>query len=361
MVRMVAALLLLAAPPGLRAAPYSIERLGTADFSMVETTPVVWKGKLLRFESVRGNYGSEPKCPSCGLQKRDPAMVGKSYFRFRDVVTLETTPSFAPGYSFGCAFVLGDTMWAFGRGPNSTQIGAFSSTDLATWQHSPAAAQLDGFGHVASDYTVYNNNVHFGRNGTFVMAIELGRPSDITGQPFTTVFMTHPAGTDLSNGWVFRDPHTHVWPPIKPAHGYEGACPTIRYVAADDFYYLLNLHEDVRLDVRVGYGTCVVRSRDLITWESSKLNPILDFKGNVTADKGAPPRPKSSLYYTNFTSVMEAYIAKATDINNSDIDFVDFNGNVYIVYSWGNQEGTEFLGAAVVRNVTTDMWLQAYF
>jgi hypothetical protein len=36
----------------------------------VETTPVLWKGKLLRFESVRGNYGEEPKCPTCGLGKR---------------------------------------------------------------------------------------------------------------------------------------------------------------------------------------------------------------------------------------------------------------------------------------------------
>jgi hypothetical protein len=43
------------------------------DFSMVETTPVVWKGQLLRFESVRGGYGQEPNCSTCGLQKRDPA------------------------------------------------------------------------------------------------------------------------------------------------------------------------------------------------------------------------------------------------------------------------------------------------
>jgi hypothetical protein len=78
-------------------------------------------------------------------------------------------------------------MWAFGRGANSTQIGAFSSTDLVTWTHSARAAQLGGFGHTANDYTVYNNNVHNGRNGSFIMAIELGRPSDITGVPFTTV------------------------------------------------------------------------------------------------------------------------------------------------------------------------------
>ena len=120
---------------------HKIERLGTADFSMVETTPVVWKGKLLRFESVRGDYGHEPGCPTCGLQQRDPAMAGKSYYRFRDVGSpLAVTASFAPGHSFGCAFVQKgstrtdgvDTMWAFGVGPNTTQINAFSSTDLTT-------------------------------------------------------------------------------------------------------------------------------------------------------------------------------------------------------------------------------------
>lgn len=101
------------------------------DFSMVETTPVVWKGKLLRFESVRGNYGSEPGCPTCGLEQRDPSMGTQAYFRFRDVAApLGVTPSFAAGYSFGCAFVQEgasrtdgvDTMWAFGRGPNTTQV-----------------------------------------------------------------------------------------------------------------------------------------------------------------------------------------------------------------------------------------------
>ena len=34
-------------------------------------------------------------------------------------------------------------------------------------------------GHTANDYTVYNNNVHYGRGGqeSYVMAIELGSPS----------------------------------------------------------------------------------------------------------------------------------------------------------------------------------------
>ena len=58
---------------------------------------------------------------------------------------------------------------------------------------------------------------------------------------------------------------------------------------------------------------------------------------------------------------VDRFIADATDINNSDIDFVDVNGTVYISYSWGNQQGTEFLGAAVVPDTTTDEWLMAYF
>ena len=44
--------------------------MGSCMTARVETTPVLWKGKLLRFESVRGNYGEEPKCPTCGLGKR---------------------------------------------------------------------------------------------------------------------------------------------------------------------------------------------------------------------------------------------------------------------------------------------------
>ena len=65
----------------------------------------------------------------------------------------------------------------------------------------------------------------------------------------------------------------------------------------------------------------------------------------VEVDKGQPPRVASKYYYTNFTKAQEMFIAKAEDINNSDIDFVDtVDGDVYISYSWSNQEGTEFFG-----------------
>jgi hypothetical protein len=356
----------------LRSPGGKVERLGTADFALVETTPVVWKGKLLRFESVRSNYGGMKNCSDCALGRRDPAMGNKPYFRFRDVASpLAVTPSFAAGFAFGSAFVQpasarsdaqGDTMWAFGRpgffGPSSNKIVAFSSTDLITWKQGPGV-ELDGFGHTAKDYKVFNNNVHIGRGGdqAYIMAIETSGPLDVTNCAcFTTVFATHAGGDDLSTGWTFLDPHAHIWPPPTPKHGYKGACPTIRYVPADDYYYVLTLWSQKP----VGYSTFISRSKNLSTWEECDT-PVLGYIGEEEADKGRTPRTSSWNYYTNFTAEMEAYIAQGEDINDSDIDFVDVNGSVYITYSWGNQQTAEFLGAAQVTETTTDKWLQSYF
>jgi hypothetical protein len=40
------------------------------------------------------------------------------------------------------------------------------------------------------------------------------------------------------------------------------------------------------------------------------------------------------------------HIAGALNRNNSDIDFCEFDGRLIISYSWGNQEGVEFLARA---------------
>jgi len=90
------------------AAKYPIVKLGTADMSMVETTPVVWKGELLRFESVRGDYNvPSPKFPVPSLQASP--CPGKSCYRFRSVAnplgSAGVTPAFATGCAFGSAYV----------------------------------------------------------------------------------------------------------------------------------------------------------------------------------------------------------------------------------------------------------------
>ena len=58
-----------------------IKKLGTIDLLIVETTPVVFKDRLYRFEYVRDNYHANK--------------TGASYFRFIDIATGKTTPAFA--------------------------------------------------------------------------------------------------------------------------------------------------------------------------------------------------------------------------------------------------------------------------
>jgi len=53
-------------------------------------------------------------------------------------------------------------------------------------------------------------------------------------------------------------------------------------------------------------------------------------------------------------------IIKAENINNSDIDFCEFNGRLIINYSWGNQHGKEFLAEAVYEG-TLKQFLKGWF
>ena len=83
------------------------------------------------------------------------------------------------------------------------------------------------------------------------------------------------------------------------------------------------------------YETYIVRSRDLIRWEPSPLNPVL-----VVSDEDRRiANPK-------LTAEKRRKVAGAVDRNNSDVDFCEFRGRTVIYYSWGNQQGTEFLAEA---------------
>ena len=84
-----------------------------------------------------------------------------------------------------------------------------------------------------------------------------------------------------------------------------------------------------------GYEQYVVPSRDLIHWESSPLNPVL----RATEEDRRIANP-------NLTLEQRERIRTAVNINNSDIDFCEYGGELVITYSWGNQRGVEHLGAA---------------
>ena len=51
---------------------------------------------------------------------------------------------------------------------------------------------------------------------------------------------------------------------------------------------------------------------------------------------------------------------RAVNCNDSDVDFCDFNGRTVILYSWGNQRGTEFLARAEYDGTWQER-LESYF
>jgi len=74
----------------------------------------------------------------------------------------------------------------------------------------------------------------------------------------------------------------------------------------------------------------------LIKWESSPLNPVLR---HSAWDK--------VIGNSSMNDAQRGRIANALNLNNSDIDFGEWQGRLAINYSWGNQQGTEHLAAAV--------------
>ena len=96
-----------------------IIKLGTIDCDLVETSPIVFHGKVYRFEYVRPGYWNNH--------------TGDSYFRFMDHETGKTTSSFAKGFHLGSAFVDNNTVYVTAVNIwDGEQIHIFSSTDLKT-------------------------------------------------------------------------------------------------------------------------------------------------------------------------------------------------------------------------------------
>jgi alpha-L-fucosidase len=288
-----------------------IRKLGTLDLGMVETTPVVFRDRLYRFEYVRKDYHAN--------------QTGDSYFQFIDVDTGKATTAFAKGYDLGCAYAEGDTMWVFGVDNwDGENIAVFRSTDLNHWEQHKAL-NLPGWG-------LFNTSVCKAGN-RYVMAIEVGKPPQVVGVPFTMRFSE---SKNLLN-WKLL-PETCVY--TKERYS---ACPALRYL--DGWLYMLYL------EARPGpnYETHIVRSKDLIRWEPSPLNPVLK----------ASPEDKV-IANSKLNAAQREKIVRAVDLNNSDVDLCEFRGKVVITFSWGNQQGTEFLAHAAYDG-SLESFLKGFF
>lgn len=270
-----------------------IRKLGTLDLDLVETTPVVFRGRLLRFEWVRDGYWNNTR--------------KTNYFRFIDVETGKASPPFADGHEFGSAFVENDTVYVtgtFGR----DQVHLFVSRDMESWEQRPVIAP--------GKYGIFNTSL-CRTDADYVLMFEIDRPQDEAGVAFTARFAR---SKDLKS-WALTDP----------------ACNYARdrYTAPHCLRWLDGWFYDFYLEAKDGYEMRVVRSRDLVNWSPSPLNPVLR----------ASPEDKR-LSNSSLTSDQQQRVANAVDLNNSDIDFCELQGRLAITYSWGNQLGVEHLAGA---------------
>jgi len=277
-----------------------IQKLGTIAVDKVETTPIVFQGKLYRCEWYRN----------------------KGCFHFVEHDTRRATPQFAKGWAFASAFVEGDTVYVSGS-KHGPQVQMFVSKDLERWEEY-TALDLPGF-------KIFNTSIAKAE-GRYVLMFEIGAPKDQTGAAFTARF----AFSDDLRKWEVTPPECCY------AKDRYTAPHCLRYL--DGWYYNFYLEH-----VRGTYEQRIVRSKDLIHWEASPLNPVIRASD---ADR-TPVNP-------DLTPAERTRIAKAKNINNSDIDFCDYKGRLIINYSWGNQKGVEHLAEAVYQG-TEAQFLRGWF
>ncbi len=284
-----------------------IVKLGTIDCDLVETTPVVFDGKVYRFEYVRERYWNN--------------RTGDSYFRFVSHTDGSHTTPFASGFHLGSAYVRQNNMIVTGVDDwGADKIHIFTSDDLNTW-HDWVAFELPG-------YEIFNTSlIHDGER--YVLMFEIGGPP--AGVGFTARFAT---SRDLKN-----------WNILPPDYNYAME----RYTAPHCLRYHDGYYYNFFLEMNDGFEMRVVRSRDFVHWEASPLNPVL----RSSADD-------KKIFNDGLTVACRKRIAEADNTNNSDFDFCEYRGKLIINYSWGNQMGEEFLAEASYEG-TTEQFLASWF
>jgi len=287
-----------------------IVKRGTIDADLVETSPIVFDGRVQRFEYVRERYWAND--------------TGDSYFRFVDRETRAASPTFAKGYHLGSAMTDGDRVivtavdiW------DGERIQVFVSHDLRQWKDWPALT-LPGYG-------LFNTSL-CRANGAYVLMFEVGKPPEVAGHRFTARFAK---SRDLKT-WSLTPPEcTYAKDRYTAPH-------CLRYHNGRFYNFYLEA-------VGGGYEQYVVRSRDLVHWESSPLNPVL----------AASPSDRR-VANDALPAHLKERIRTAENRNNSDIDFCEHKGRLIINYSWGNQRGIEHLAEAVYDG-TEAAFLEGWF
>jgi hypothetical protein len=240
----------------------------------MENTPIIFNSQLLLIANHR---------PGGAYAKGKDA-----YLYIENLQTGQEVARFGTGHSFVSAFVNGPELNVFalefsdfGKIMNSNGIDRLLSTDLTTWKQEKVIFP-EGNEHL------FNSSVCRDEQG-FIMAYESDKPVQ-----FCFKFAR---SQDLSKWQKIPD---IVYTGEKNEYS---ACPVIRFFKP--YYYVIYLHRTI--PGHPGWISYLSRSKDLLQWELSPFNPILE------AEPGE-------------------------GINNSDVDLIEYGGKTFIYYATGDQE-----------------------
>jgi hypothetical protein len=254
------------ARPRLTKLPFAISKA-------MENTPVVFNGRPLLVLNHRDD-----------TKNKTDDYTKSMYLYIIDLNTGDEVCRFGEGYSFANAFVNGPELHVFAsEGSNYNWFQSlyhFSSRDLKTWKHEPAIEK-------EPNEHLFNASVCRDEKG-FLMTYESNKPVQFCFKFVRSRDLSH---WEKLPGLVFTGVN----------HEYS-ACPVIRYLSP--YYYVIYLHSPIQ--GHKGYVSFLARSKDLVTWELSPFNPILE----------AGP---------------------CEGINNSDVDLFEWEGRTYITYATGDQ------------------------
>ena len=313
-----------------------IRKLGTISCNnIVETTPLVFKDELYRFEVVRRKSFTSDNATKNWRELKDLPCL-----RFVHVKTGASTPTFADGHTFGFPYVEGDTVYVVTGSREywgSDGLVFYRSNDLINWEQY-ATVELPG-------WIIFNMNIAK-MGDVYTLLIEIGGPEEECGVPYTFRFMQ---STDLTN-WKLT-PSDHVFQKDR----YCGS-PSLYTFKGDPYYYVgyLEAYPNYSSGCMGRYpytfANCVARSTDLKNWEYSPVNPVLMYDDAEDKKIGSP----------FLTPLDRQRIDEALNINNSDMELCEYLGRTIIYYSWGDQHGTEFLAEACYEGGMHE-FLKAFF
>jgi hypothetical protein len=242
----------------------------------MENTPVLFNSKLLMVANFRPSGGAVNVKPS------------DSYLYIDDLRTGEEILRFGTAHSFASAFVNDTELNVFALDFSESEgskklsgIDRFVTTDLKNWKTEMVIPPDGG-------ENLFNTSVCRDDKG-YLMAYESNKPVQFC---FKFARSTDLSKWDKIPGLVFTG--------VKNEYS---ACPVIRYF--NPYYYVIYLHN--KIAGHNGYTSFMARSKNLVDWELSPFNPILE------AEEGE-------------------------GINNSDVDILEYRGKTYLYYATGDQE-----------------------